>query len=131
MTRAASTVVDATVFLLFVGAAVAVVLSGTAAESPRVGNPAAADAELLATSTATVEYSLSTRGLGPNHTAPDWVANGTARRQRSAHGTVAELLGDAAMRSVAIGGRPSRVRVQSSSAPCRRRPDGDFGSAND
>ena len=106
MTRAVSTVVDVTVFLLFVGAAAAVVLNGTIAESSRVGNPAAADAELLATSTATVEYSLSTRGLGANHTAPAWVANGTTRRQRSAHGTVAELLGDAAMRSVTVDGRP-------------------------
>lgn len=105
MSRAVSTVVDVTVFLLFVGAAVTVVLNGAMAESPRVGNPAAEDAELLATSTATVEYGLSTRGLGATHTAPAWIANGTARRQRSAHGTVAELLGDAAMRSVTVDGR--------------------------
>ncbi|MFC7075719.1 DUF7284 family protein [Haloarcula halophila] len=105
MSRAVSTAVDATVFLLFVGAAVAVVLSGTAAEQPRTGNLAAEDAELLATSTATVEYSLSTRGLGTDHSAPTWVANGTARRQRSAHGTVAELLGDGAMRSAAVNGQ--------------------------
>jgi hypothetical protein len=112
MNRAVSTVVDATVFLLFAGAAVAVILSGTVAEAPRVGNPAAADAELLATSTATVEYELSTSAVRPNASAPSWVANATARRQRSAHGTVAELLGDATLSGVEVDDkRISRART--------------------
>jgi hypothetical protein len=100
MTRATSTVVDVTLFLLLVGGAAAALVDGAAVDSPPAGNPAAERAELLATNTASVEYELVVPG-----TEPDWLANGSARRQRTAHGTLAELLGEVTMSRVRIDGQ--------------------------
>ncbi|WP_324663122.1 DUF7284 family protein [Haloarcula sediminis] len=107
MTRATSTVVDVTVFLLFVGAAVAVVVNGTAVEGATAENPATERTELLATSTASVEYALA-----PPSDPPPWTTNATATHQRTAHGTLAELLAEAAMSRVRFEGhRLSRAGV--------------------
>ena len=92
MSRATSTVVDVTAFLLLVGAAVAVVVNGAAVERPTGDNPAAERAELLATSTASIEYALAVPG-----DPPPWTTNATATHQRTAHGTLAELLAEATM----------------------------------
>jgi len=100
MSRATSTVVDVTAFLLLVGAAVAVVVNGAAVETPATDNPAAERAELLASSTASVEYALSVPGQPPK-----WTTNATASHQRTAHGTLAELLGEAAMGRVSVDGK--------------------------
>jgi len=100
MTRATSTVVDVTLFLLFVGAAAGAVVNGATVESPDAGNAANEGAELLATSTAGVEYRLDPAGDPPR-----WTTNATASHRRTAHGTVAELLGDAAMSRVRIDGQ--------------------------
>lgn len=99
MSRAVSTVVDVTLFLLFVGAATAAVVNGVTVESPEAGNPADDGTELLATSTATVEYQLRPAG-----DPPPWTTNATARHRRSAHGSLAELLGEAAMSRVSVDG---------------------------
>ncbi|MDS0281147.1 DUF7284 family protein [Haloarcula onubensis] len=105
MNRATSTVVDVTVCLLLVGAAVAALVNGAAVERPTTGNPAAERAALLATSTASIEYTLAVPG-----DPPTWTTNATATHQRTAHGTLAELLAEAAMSRVSYEGhRLSRV----------------------
>ncbi|WP_328765105.1 DUF7284 family protein [Haloarcula rubra] len=98
--RATSTVVDVTVFLLLIGAAATAVVGAVAVDTPETANPAADTAELLATSTASVEYALDPPGR-----PPEWTANATASHQRTAHGTVAELLGEAAMSGVTVHGK--------------------------
>lgn len=99
MSRAISTVMDITVFLLLVGAAAAALLSGVAVQPPATGNPAAEQAELLGSTTASVEYALTVPGEPPS-----WVTNATARHRRTAHGTLAELLAEAAMSNVTVDG---------------------------
>ncbi|MEF8827889.1 MAG: hypothetical protein V5A49_02575 [Haloarcula sp.] len=100
MTRATSAVADVTVFLLLVGAAAGTIVGGVGVEKPAATtSPAAAQAETLATSTASIEYDLavpaSERRRPPDH---------ATRRQRTSHGTVAELLGEAAMSGVTVDG---------------------------
>jgi len=99
MSRATSTVVDVTAFLLFVGAAIAAILNGATVEPTTTENPAADRTELLATTTASVEYELA-----PPGDPPTWTTNATARHQRTAHGTIGELLGEATMSRVRIDG---------------------------
>ena len=99
MNRAISTVADVTIFLLFVGAAAAAVVHGVALEPPDETNPAAEETELLASTTASVEYALAVSGEPPL-----WVTNATARHGRTAHGTLAELLGEAAMSNATVDG---------------------------
>ncbi|WP_049919747.1 DUF7284 family protein [Haloarcula vallismortis] len=95
-----SAVADVTVFLLLVGVAAGTLASGVGVEKPATTNPAAEQASTLATETASVEYDLvvpaSDRRKPPGH---------TTRRQRTSHGTVAELLGEAAMSGVAVDGK--------------------------
>ncbi|MFC7019962.1 MULTISPECIES: DUF7284 family protein [Haloarcula] len=99
MTRATSTVLDVALFLLLVGAAAAALVGGATVEGPPAGNPASERGELLATSTAAVDYELVVPGPEPS-----WVGDASARRQRTAHGTLAALLGEAAMSRVRIDG---------------------------
>jgi hypothetical protein len=99
MNRATSTVVDVTAFLLLVGAAVAVVVNGAAVEEATTANPATERTELLATSTASVQYALAVPG-----DPPPWTTNATATHQRTAHGTLAELLAEAAMSRASVEG---------------------------
>ncbi|WP_424000038.1 DUF7284 family protein [Haloarcula salina] len=99
MMRATSAVADVTVFLLLVGAATTVILSGASAEHPPAANPAADQASMLAASTAHVSYNLTVPDtddrLPPEH---------ADRHRRTAHGTVAQLLGEAAMSNVTVDG---------------------------
>jgi len=99
MTRAMSAVADVTVFLLLVGAAAAAVTSGVGVDRPVATNPAAEQATTLATSTASVEYELVV--AAPEHRKPP---DNATLRQRTSHGTVAELLGEAAMSGVTVNG---------------------------
>lgn len=103
--RAISTVVDATVFLLLVGAAVATVVAGTGgvADGPR--NPAAEDARRLATETATVNYSLSPAARRADGSVEFHATDGAGFR-RTAHGTLASLLADGAVGAATVDGRP-------------------------
>jgi hypothetical protein len=83
--RAVSTVLDVAVFLLLVSAAV-----GTVAYAPAPVEPShdtSETASLLATMTATVEYSVS-------------------HQQRQHHGTLGSLLGRAAVANATLGGTP-------------------------
>ena len=101
MTRAMSAVADVTVFLLLVGAAAGTLVSGVGVEKPSATtNPAAEQASTLSTSTASIEYDLvvpaSDRHKPPDHAT--W-------RRRTGHGTVAELLGEAAMSGVTVDGK--------------------------
>jgi hypothetical protein len=100
MTRAMSAVADVTVFLLLVGAAAGTLVGGVGVEKPAATtNPAVEQASTLSTSTASVEYDLvvppSDRRKPPDH---------ATRRKRTSHGTVAELLGEAAMSGVTVDG---------------------------
>jgi hypothetical protein len=99
MTRAMSAVADVTVFLLLVGAAVAAVTGAVGVDRPVATNPATEQVTTLATSTASVGYEL----VVP---APEYrkLPDNTTLRQRTSHGTVAELLGEAAMSGVTVDG---------------------------
>ncbi|WP_336336939.1 DUF7284 family protein [Haloarcula brevis] len=100
MTRAVSAVADVTVFLLLVGAAAGAIVGGVGSQaSTATANPAAAQAATLATSTASVEYDLVVPPF-EGHEPPD----SATRRRRTSHGTVAELLGEAAMSGVTVDG---------------------------
>jgi len=100
MTRAMSAVADVTVFLLLVGAAAGTLVSGVGVEKPAATtNPAAAQASTLATSTASVEHDLRVPA-SDSRRPPDHAT----RRQRTSHGTIAELLGEATMSGVTIDG---------------------------
>lgn len=108
--RGISTVVDATVFLLLVGGAIATLVGGTGALSdereyaPAPGNPAAENARLLSTTTATVNYSLApaARSSGDGVTFRETEGVGF---QRSAHGTLASLVADATVGNATFEGR--------------------------
>lgn len=101
MTRAMSAVADVTVFLLLVGAAAGAVTSGVSVggQAAPTTNPAAAQASTLATSTASVEYDLVVSA--PDTKRPP---DERTRRKRTSHGSVAELLGEAAMSGVTVDG---------------------------
>lgn len=105
-----STALDAALCLLLVSAgAVAVSTAPGDAGSTVVGGSASADAaaETVATTTATVNYTL-TPGEGTSvESGP--AANGptgsASALRRTAHGTLAALLADAALGRVTVGGR--------------------------
>lgn len=96
MTRGVSTAVDVAVFLLVVSAAT---LTAATVHPPRHPDGDAADevALVVATTTATVEYEP---GLpAPGNRTPD-------ARSRTAHGTLAGLLADAAFATATVDDRP-------------------------
>lgn len=100
MTRAVSTVLDVAVCLVLVSAAALIVVN--AGPQPDVERPTvdhdAATAETLATTTATVRYSLrGDRDVAHEHRP--------ASDERVRQGTLATLLADAANRNFAVGGR--------------------------
>lgn len=99
--RGVSTVVDATVFLLLVSGAVATLLAGSAPPPSETGNPAGEDADLLATSTATIEYSLSPE---PGQSETEFHGRDGGDFRRSAHGTLASLLADAVLSNATFRG---------------------------
>jgi hypothetical protein len=86
--RGISTVVDAVLFVLLVSTAiVTMTLPGDAPGAPDAGE----SAELLATTTASVEYELG---------------SGTSAPTRTAHGTLAALAARAAIADARVGSRP-------------------------
>ncbi len=108
--RGVSTVVDATVFLLLVGGAIATLVAGSGGlsaveEDPRPrANPAAEGATLLATNTASVNYSLTPATRSPAD-GVDFHQTEGAGFERRAHGTLAGLLADAAVGNATFEGR--------------------------
>lgn len=106
--RGISTVVDATVFLLLVGGAIATLVAGTGTipseggNPTEPGNPAAEDARLLATTTATVNYSVAP-ATQPSGDGVSFHRTDGPSFERTAHGTLASLLADAAVGNVTRG----------------------------
>lgn len=120
--RAVSTVVDATVFLLVLGVAVATVVGvpmvsgdeGTATDPTDLADPtnhadatdhADAVAEFLATGIERVNYSLASAARTLPGDPPIEITDGPPFR-RSAHGTLASLLADAATGSITVDSEP-------------------------
>lgn len=107
--RGISSVADATLFLLLVGGAITTLVGGTgamfsASEQPTPsGNPAAEDATLLATTTATLNYSMAPAASSTEGCVSFDPAEGPGFR-RTAHGTLASLLADAALGNASIAG---------------------------
>lgn len=100
MVRAVSTVLDAALFLLLVSAAV-LTLAGPATPPQVADNHAGEAAGVLATTTAQVNYSLTP---DPDSLpATDDSPNGSGF-ERTAHGSLAALLGDAAVATVRVDG---------------------------
>lgn len=89
--RAISTVVDTTVFLLLLGGAVSTLVVGTGSigASPSGPDPADETAELLTTTTLSVEYDLRPTA---NHSDGVSYDDTSGQFDRSAHGTTAGLL---------------------------------------
>lgn len=102
--RATSTVLDAALFLLFVGAAVGTVALGTS--PPPTANADAADgvADSLTTSTATLHYTLApgARRASSRVVTFPWVGGPAFRR--TAHGTLASHLATAALGGLTVRG---------------------------
>ncbi|AQL41989.1 hypothetical protein BV210_04315 [Halorientalis sp. IM1011] len=110
--RAISTVLDAALFLLLVGAAVGTLALGTS--PPPSANADAADgvADALTTSTATVQYSLAPGARRASSRVVTFPITEGATFRRTAHGTLASHLSTAALGSLAVDGqRVSHARV--------------------
>ena len=99
--RATSTVLDAALFLLLVGGAL-VTLSLPVAPTPADGG-ADATAEVLATSTVDVTYSLAPGARRANQSLVAFPETAGPGFRRRAHGTLAGHLATAAVALVAIG----------------------------
>lgn len=95
--RAISTVVDVTLCLLFVSAAT-LLLVGAPGEPPPTDRPVDETATQLASTTATVEYTLDTGGESSRDRG--WAG------ERSRHGTLAGLLARAAIANATLDGTP-------------------------
>lgn len=101
--RGVSTVVDATLFLLVLGVAVATLVGVPAVVDEEPVDRADAIAEHLATGTERVDYSLAPAARALDGGPPRTIGTGPAFR-RSAHGTFASLLADAAVATVTVDG---------------------------
>lgn len=108
--RGISSVVDATVFLLLVGGAVATLVAGTGGVETDQRNPAAEGARVLTTATATVNYSLAPAARHADGGVDFHRTNGTDFR-RSSHGTLASLVADAAVGNATVDGRRLSYRT--------------------
>jgi len=128
--RAISTVLDVSLFLLLVGAAVATVAfaAGPSIDGEPDGtDPADQTAETLATSTVRVDYSIG--AALAQSTASDTAPPDSPIHERSDHGTYAGLLGEAAVATAAIedsrlilGGEPFAAAVRDATERAIRRP---------
>lgn len=102
MSRALSTVLDVAVFLLLVSAAATTLTLPTE-------EPAAPDAEpartVVATSTASVNYSLSPGARAADPRLTRFPRTDGPEFRRHAHGSLGGLLGEAAVRNASIDGR--------------------------
>jgi len=110
--RATSTVLDVLLCLLLVSASAGVIVDGVPSDDRQTEAHAAAAATTLTATTATVEYRLD-----PADDPPSWVANPSARHRRTAHGTLASLLAEAALSRTTVRGH----RVSTASREFERR----------
>lgn len=100
--RGTSTVLDAAVFLLLVTAAVAT-LTASVAPVDDVP-PAGPEAEIVATSTAAVAYSLAPGARHADERLVTFPVESSPEFERTAHGTHASLLASAAVGNVTVRG---------------------------
>lgn len=104
-----STLLDATLCLLLVSAGTVAVstVPGESGPAPATEGPASADAraETVATGTATVNYTLAPGARGTAGADVRFPTGEGPAFCRTAHGTLAALLADAAMGRVTIGGQ--------------------------
>lgn len=101
--RGVSTVVDATLFLLVLGVAVATLVTVPMVADDPSTDRADAIAEHLATGTERVNYSLAPAARALDGDPPTPIDDGP-RYRRSAHGSLASLLADAAVATVTVDG---------------------------
>ncbi|WP_267642522.1 DUF7284 family protein [Haloarchaeobius amylolyticus] len=103
--RGVSTVLDVSLCLLLVSASVLVL---TTAQAPTAPDPTSADhaAELLGSTTATVEYSLAPGATRADQSVVPFPDTEGAAFDRQAHGSLADLLARAAVANATVDGRP-------------------------
>jgi hypothetical protein len=102
--RALSTLFDVTVFLLLVGGAIGTLVVGIGQAPPATTNNAAGDARLMATATTTINYSLAPAARNAT-TGVTFHRQEGADFNRTAHGTYATLIADAAVANATVDGR--------------------------
>ncbi|WP_299266366.1 DUF7284 family protein [Halorientalis sp.] len=110
--RAISTVLDAALFLLLVGAAVSTLALATS--PPPAANDDAADgvADTLTTSSATVHYTLAPGARHASSRVVEFPVTDGSTFQRTAHGTLASHLAAAALGGLTVRGqRVSHARA--------------------
>jgi hypothetical protein len=100
--RAISTVLDAAIFLLLVGAAVGTLALGTSPPPTATADAADGVADTLTTSTATVQYTLAPGARRASSRVVEFPITDGPAFQRTAHGTLASHLSTAALGSLAV-----------------------------
>ncbi|MFB6083114.1 MAG: hypothetical protein ABEJ94_02590 [Halorientalis sp.] len=103
--RATSTVLDAALFLLLVGAAVGTLALGTSPPPTASADAADGVADALTTSTATVHYTLAPGARRASSRIVRFPVTEGPRFRRTVHGTLASHLVTAALGNLAVGGR--------------------------
>lgn len=101
--RGASTTLDAAVFLLLVTAAVGTLAASVA---PEGRGSADASARVVATTTASVEYTLAPGARRADESLVAFPVESGPEFRRVAHGSLAELLAEAAVGNVTVRGEP-------------------------
>lgn len=120
--RGISTVVDVMIFLLLVTSAVGTLVAGTGGiQSDRemlfeTESPAIEGANILATSTATVTYSVASATHSPGDGVTFATTEGPAF-ERNAHGTLASLLADAVVGNVVVESAEAEIRSSEPGQP--------------
>lgn len=103
--RATSTVLDAALFLLLVGAAVSTLTLPTSPPPSADADAADEVADVLATSTADVHYSLAPGARHAQSRVVEFPRTSGPQFQRTAHGTLASHLSAAAVGNLTVHGR--------------------------
>lgn len=101
--RGLSTTLDVALALLLLSAAV-VVLAGISAPQPVTGDAADETAEVVAGSTATVNYSLSPGARAADESLVAFPVEEGPEFRRTAHGTLADLVAEAAVGDATVDG---------------------------
>ncbi|RXK48485.1 DUF7284 family protein [Halorientalis pallida] len=110
--RAISTVLDAALFLLLVGAAVGVLTLGASPPPTAEGDAADGVADTVTTSTATIRYTLAPGAGHASSQVVEFPVTSGPTFQRTAHGTLANHLSTAALGSLSVRGeRVSHTRA--------------------
>ncbi|WP_335999879.1 DUF7284 family protein [Halorientalis halophila] len=103
--RATSTVLDAALFLLLVGAAVGTLTLGTSPPPTAADDAADGVADALTTSTASVEYTLAPGARRASSRVVDFPVTEGATFRRTSHGTLASHLATATLGNLSVRGQ--------------------------